>query len=52
MADKKTKIEGYLIDSGKIKFTNHLNKVISTIEIREVLERWREEIEEMSVSII
>ena len=48
MKDKKI-IEGHLINNGEIQFTNYLNKVIRTVEVERVLERWREEIEEMAL---
>lgn len=46
--DKKI-IKGYLIQNGEIQFTNYLNKVIKTIKMRKILERFREEIEEMAI---
>lgn len=48
----KTKIRGYHITNGEIMFTNYLNKTIKKIEVRRVLERWREEIEEMAESTV
>ena len=49
MTPNKKKIKGYLICHGEIQFVNYLNKVVKIVEIKKVLERWREEIEKMAI---
>ena len=49
--DKK-KVTGYIISNGEIGFINYRNKIFKVVQIRDVVEKYYDQIEEMAKEII
>jgi len=44
----KLKVAGYIVIEGKIGFLNYRNKIFKSVEIKKVMEKYYDQIEEMA----